>query len=190
QMRVLEKEIAISLDRQPGQWLMLDGGLGSEYAKDWPEGEQYLGVVKSTWKGLKFSVKSGRGSKTINTFELLANLKAGCRTLAFSLREGRIATWFVRIRGPEYLEFPLMGVLRIELPNPSMEAVPSEHIDEISGALIAERCVSPHGRDVRWHSHLYAIYLAEQAVKNGFVSTEALKAGIKWPTQVAGTLMQ
>jgi len=169
---------------------MLDGGLGNEYAKDWPEGKEYLGVVKSAWKELKFSVKSGRGSKTINTFELLANLKAGCRTLAFSLREGRIATWFVRIRGPEYLDFPLMGVLRIELPNPTMEGVPSEVIDEISGALIAERCVSPHGKDVRWHAHLYAIYLAEQAVKNGFVSTETLKAGIKWPTQVAGTLMQ
>jgi hypothetical protein len=76
-----------------------------------------------------------------------------------------------------------MGVLRIELPNPTMEAVTSELINEISGALVAERCVSPHGKDVRWHAHLYAIYLAEQAVKNGFVSTETLKAGIKWPTQ-------
>jgi hypothetical protein len=189
QMRVLEKEIAIRLDRHPGDWLMLDGGLGSEYAKDWPEGKEYLGVVKSAWKELKFSVKSGRVSKTINTFELLANLKSGCRTLAFSLREGRIATWWVRIRGPEYLDFPLMGVLRIELPNPSMEAVPSDKLNEITGALIAERCVSPHGKDLRWHAHLYAIYLAEQAVKNGFTSTEVLKAGIKWPTQIPQSLI-
>jgi len=188
QMRVMEKEIAMSLDRQPEQWLMLDGGLGSEYAKDWPEGKEYLGVVKSAWKDLKFSVKGARGSKTINTFELLASLKAGYRTLAFSLREGRIATWWVRIRGPEYLEFPLMGVLRIELPNTSMEAVSSALIDELTGALIAERSVSPHGKDVRWHAHLYAIFLAEQAVKNGFVSTEVLKAGLKWPMQLGGVL--
>jgi hypothetical protein len=140
-------------------------------------------VVKSSWKELKFSVKSARAKQTINTYQLLAKLKAGHRTLAFGLREGRIVTWFVRIRGPEHLEFPLMGVLRVELPNPTGQAVPSKLITELSGALVAERCVSPHGQDVRWHAHLYAIYLAEQAVKNGFVSTEVLKAGIKWPKQ-------
>jgi catechol 2,3-dioxygenase-like lactoylglutathione lyase family enzyme len=181
-MRGVEKQIAEGLRRSDGEWLMLDGGLGSEYAKDWKEGKEYAGIVKSSWKELKFSVKGGRGAKqTINTYELLSSLKAGQRTLAFGLRDGLIATWFVRIRGPEYLDFPLMGVLRVELPNPTMEAVPSDLITEVSGALVAERCVSPHGKDARWHSHLYPIYLAEQAVKNGFVSTEVLKAGLKWP---------
>ena len=185
-MRSVEKKIAEALVRADGDWLMLDGGLGSEYAKDWKEGKQFAGVVKSSWKELKFSVKGGRGAKhTINTYELLSNLKVGQRTLAFGLRDGLIATWFVRIRGPEYLEFPLMGVLRVELPNPSLEALSSDLITEVSGALVAERCVSPHGKDARWHSHLYPIYLAEQAVKNGFVSTEVLKAGLKWPVQSA-----
>ncbi len=187
-MRVLEKHIATKLERKPGQWLVLDGGLGSEYAKDWPDGKDYLGVVKSSWKELKFSVKSGRVKQTLNTYQLLANLKVGQRTLAFGLREGLIATWYVRIRGPEYLEFPLMGVLRIELPNPSREAVHSELIDELSGALVAERSVSPHGKDSRWHSHLYPIYLAEQSVKNGFVTTEVLKAGMKWPAHASGAI--
>jgi hypothetical protein len=59
--------------------------------------------------------------------------------------------------------------------------VPSDLIDELSSALIAERQATPHGKDARWHAHLYAIYLAEQTVKGGFVSTEALKAGLKWP---------
>jgi hypothetical protein len=45
--------------------------------------------------------------------------------------------------------------------------------------------VTPHGKDTRWHAHLYAIYLAETAVKNGFVSKEVLIAGLKWPTQAA-----
>jgi hypothetical protein len=181
-MRELERVIAVGLKRKPGEWLVLDGGLGSEYVKQPLDSLEYIGVVKSSWKELKFSVKSGRSKQTINTYRLLASLKAGQRTLAFGLREGRIATWFVRIRGPEHLEFPLMGVLRVELPNPSGEAVSSQLITELSGALVAERCVSPHGKDVRWHAHLYAVYLAEQAVKNGFVSTEVLKAGIKWPT--------
>jgi hypothetical protein len=186
-MRSVEKEIAEGLARKDGEWLMLDGGLGSEYAKDCKEGKDYAGVVKSSWKELKFSVKGGRGAKqTINTYELLSNLKVGQRTLAFGVRDGLIATWFVRIRGAEYLEFPLMGVLRVELPNPSMEGVSSDLITEVSGALVAERCVSPHGKDSRWHSHLYPIFLAEQAVKNASVSTEILKAGLKWPLPVRG----
>jgi len=72
----------------------------------------------------------------------------------------------------------------VELPNPSREAVPSDLINEISSALVAERQATPHGKDVRWHAHLYAIYLAEQAVKNGFVSTEVLKVGMRWPTRM------
>jgi hypothetical protein len=186
-MRRVEQSIAEALDRPVNSWLLLDGGLGSEYVEDWPDGRQFLGVVKSSWKELKFSVKSGRVKQTINTYRLLASLKKGYRTLAFGLRDGKVATWFVRIRGPEHLEFPLMGVLRIELPNPSQEAISSELVTELSGALVSERCVSPHGKDVRWHAHLYAIYLAEQAVKNRFVSTEILKAGMKWPTHDGGT---
>jgi len=185
-MRVLEGNIARQLPRGSKEWLILDGGLGSEYVRDWPEGKDYLGVVKSSYKNLKFCVKSGRTKQTINTYQLLAGLKAGQRTMAFGLREGAVATWYVRIRGPEHLEFPLMGVLRAELANPSGEAVPSELINEISGALVAERQAAPHGKDVRWHAHLYAVYLAEQAVKNGFVSTEVLKSGMKWPTRIAG----
>jgi hypothetical protein len=181
QMRKLEHQIARELQRDVGEWLALDGGLGSEYVKDWPEGKEYVGVVKSSYKELKFCVKAGRVRRDLNVYQLLAGLKAGERTLAFGLREGAVATWYVRIRGPEHLEFPLMGVLRVELANPGREAVPSELINEISGALVAERCETPHGKDVRWHAHLYAIFLAEQAVKNGFVSTEVIKAGLRWP---------
>jgi hypothetical protein len=185
QMRILEGKIARNLSRNHDEWLVLDGGLGSEYVKDWPEGKDYIGVVKSSWKELKFCVKGRRAKQTINTYQLLSGLKAGQRTIAFGLREGLLATWYVRIRGPEHLEFPMMGVLRVELPNPSREAVPSDLINEISGALVAERQATPHGKDVRWHAHLYAIYLAEQAVKNGFVSTEVLKVGMRWPTRLA-----
>ena len=83
-----------------------------------------------------------------------------------------------------------MGVVKIEFPNPTGDAVPSGLIDEISSAIVAERQVTPHGKDIRWHAHLYAIYLAEQAVKTGFVSTEVLKAGIRWPTQAAGAFIR
>ncbi|HJS81856.1 MAG TPA: hypothetical protein VJ742_03380, partial [Nitrososphaera sp.] len=86
-MRVLEGEIARNLSRNHEEWLVLDGGLGSEYVKDWPEGKDYLGVVKSSWKELKFCVKAGRVKQTINTYQLLAGLKTGQRTIAFGLRD-------------------------------------------------------------------------------------------------------
>ena len=48
------------------------------------------------------------------------------------------------------MDYPLMGVIKVEYPNPTAEAIPSEIIDEISSALVAERQVTPHGRDIRW----------------------------------------
>jgi len=92
------------------------------------------------------------------------------------------------LREQRHLDYPLMGVVKVEFPNPTGEAVASDLIDEVSSALVAERQVTPHGKDSRWHAHLYAIYLAEQAVKAGFVSSEVLKAGIKWPTQTGVAL--
>jgi hypothetical protein len=119
-------------------------------------------------------------------YGLLSELPFSARTCAYSARAGKVAVWYVRIREQKHLDYPLMGVIKVEFPNPSGEALASELIDLISGALVAERQVTPHGKDLRWHAHLYAIYLAEQAVKNGFISTEALKAGLKWPAQVTG----
>jgi hypothetical protein len=80
------------------------------------------------------------------------------------------------------LDYPLMGVVKVELPNPDGGAIASEAIDEISSALVAERQATPHGKDARWHAHIYPIFLAEQAVKTGFVSFEVLKAGLRWPS--------
>jgi len=94
--------------------------------------------------------------------------------------------WYVRIREQRHLDYPLMGAVKVELPYQAGEAVPSSLIDEISAALVAERQATPHGRDSRWHAHLYPVYLAEQAVKNGFVTRDVLKAGLKWPVAAGG----
>jgi hypothetical protein len=117
----------------------------------------------------------------VNLYELLADLPYSSRTCAFASRSGKAAIWFLRLREQKHMDYPLMGVVKIELPNPEGQAIKSELIDEVSAALVAERQATPHGKDPRWHAHLYAIYLAEQAVKNGFISNEALKAGLKWP---------
>ena len=184
QMRVLEGNIARELNRPDGCWLVLDGGLGGDF-REWQDGRQFLGVAKSFSREPQFSVKDGRGKRTFNLYQLLADLPEGHRTAAFSVLSGTVAVWYVRIRPQKHLDYPLMGVVKVEFPNPSGEAVPSDLINELSRALVGERSETPHGKDIRWHAHLYAIFLAEQAVKNGFLSPEALKAGLRWPEKAS-----
>jgi hypothetical protein len=186
-MSDLEQALGRELPREQGQWLVLDGSLGKDLYR-WRDVPCHFGVTKSFSRDPRFSLPGKRGGKMVNLYDLLAALPFSARTCAFSARAGQVAMWYVRIREQRHLDYPLMGVVKVEYPNSAGEAVPSDLIDELSGALVAERQVTPHGRDVRWHAHLYAIYLAEQAVKNGFISTEALKAGLKWPLPVAGAL--
>jgi hypothetical protein len=183
-----EENLGRDLARKRSQWLVLDGSLGKDLYS-WRDVEQFIGVTKSFSRNPVFKLPGARGGTTANLYELLASLPFSARTCAFSARSGKVLMWYVRLREQRHLDYPLMGVVKVELPNPTGEAVSSDLVDEISSALIAERQVTPHGKDVRWHAHLYTIYLAEQAVKNGFVSTEALKAGLKWPTGISGAVI-
>jgi len=185
-MARLEEELGREMPREKGQWLVLDGSLGKDLYK-WKEVKDYFGVTKSFSREPLFKLPGARKATVVNLFELLTDLPHSARTCAFSARSGKVAVWYVRLREQKHLDYPLMGVVKVEFPNINGEAVPSELIDEISSALVAERHATPHGKDIRWHAHIYSIYLAEQAVKNGFYSTEVLKAGIKWPNIIAGT---
>lgn len=185
-MSNLEDELGRGLSRESGQWLVLDGSLSKDLFR-WKDVPDFIGLTKSFSREPSFKLPGARGGRVVNLYELLAELPFSARTCAFSARSGKVAVWYVRLREQRHLEYPLMGVVKVEFPNPGTEAVLSNLIDEISGALVEERQVTPHGKDIRWHAHIYAIYLAEQAVKNGFVSTEALKVGIKWPVQ-SGTM--
>jgi hypothetical protein len=184
-----EEILGRELRRDRDQWLVLDGSLGKDL-HSWKDVPQFLGVTKSFSREPLFKLPGARGGQVINLYEHLSNLPFSARTCAFSARSGKVAVWYVRLREQRHLDYPLMGVVKIELPNPSGEAVPSELIDELSSAIVAERQATPHGKDIRWHAHLYAIYLAEQAVKTGFVSIEVLKAGIRWPVQDAGAMIR
>lgn len=184
-----EEKLGRELRRDRDQWLVLDGSLGKDL-HSWKDVPQFLGVTKSFSREPLFKLPGARGGQVINLYEHLSNLPFSARTCAFSARSGKVAVWYVRLREQRHLDYPLMGVVKIEFPNPSGEAVPSEVIDELSSAIVAERQATPHGKDIRWHAHLYAIYLAEQAVKTGFVSIEVLKAGIRWPAQDAGAVIR
>ncbi|QUV82433.1 hypothetical protein J8C01_03660 [Chloracidobacterium sp. D] len=182
-----EMEIALARDglqRSADTWLVLDGALGTEYM-NW-DGLPVIGVAKSFRRDTQFYIGSGPRAKQMNLYSLLAGLELNHRTAVFPRwpgqdREGAILFWYVRIRPQRGLDYPLMGVVKVEWPNPSRESINSDLADRISGWLIAERCVTPHGRDNRWHAHLYAISLAERVIKDRFYSEEVLKAAIRWP---------
>lgn len=178
-MATEEEQLGRMLPREDHDWLVLDGSLGKDL-HSWRNVPSFFGLTKSFSREPMFKLP-GLTGRRVNLYELLANLNFSARTCAYAARSGTVVMWYVRLREQRMLDYPLMGVVKVEYPNPTAQAVPSELIDEISSALVAERQVTPHGNDVRWHAHLYTIHLAEQAIKNGFHSTEALKAGIRWP---------
>jgi hypothetical protein len=182
-MHRLEIELANSLaERGEDEWLIVDGSLNFEPPIRTPN---TIGVAKSFSKRPVFSVGRGPRSKRCSLYRLLAELPVAYRTCAFSAKAGQLAFWYVRVREQGAVDYPMMGVIKVEMLNPSGEAALSERIDLISRALVAERHVTPHGRDRRWHVHLYPIYLAEQVIKNSFLSQEVIRSAIRWPTPVA-----
>jgi hypothetical protein len=183
QMRSLEFDLLGDVldQRPPGSWVVIDGSLGKEFYKaERPDG--YLGVVKNFSKDLLFELPTSRGGKRqVDLYTLLARLEIEHRTAVFGHPEGSRAFWYVRLRGPVALDYPLMGVIKVEVPLASGEFLECDLVDRLSRCLVAERTVTPHGRDTRWHAHLYPIYIAEQAIRTGFVSQQVLQAAVRWP---------
>lgn len=183
EMRLLERELLRDLLAEhdsTGAYIAIDGGLGKEFKlNEFDRG--FVGVIKNFSKDQVFELSSRGRTIRKSLFELLASLRVNQRTAVFGRGEGHVVFWYLRIREQKHLEYPMMGVMKIEYPNPKREMVNSDLIDHLSRAMVAERTVTPHGKDRRWHAHLYPIYLAEQVIKNGFYSDEVLQAGIKWP---------
>lgn len=141
-----------------------------------------VGVSKSFAKTPRFKIGRGR-HKEVNLWQLLADLPEGNRTLAFKGQfAGRnTAVWYQRLRMRAQMDYPLMGVIKVELPVLGTEVPPSDLVTKLANALLAERTVTPHGLDRRWHAHLYPVFQAERCVKNNFVSNAILRAGLRWP---------
>lgn len=163
--------------RDDGRWLILDGAVKLDAFIKAP---YMIGVAKNFRKDPEFRF-GHRSMKRLDITSILAGLPYACRTAAFSTHGGKVAFWYVRLREQKQVDYPLMGVVKVELPCPDQQPVSSEIVDLISRTLVAERNVTPHGRDSRWHCHLYPIYLAEQAIKTTFYSREVLMGMFRWP---------
>jgi len=185
EMHLLEVELIDTTDGQRNEdsWLILDGAVK---LADFINKPYMIGVAKSFSKNLEFHLGRGRGSRKLDITSLLAGLPHEHRTAAFSTYGGKVAFWFVRLREQKEVDYPLMGVVKVEMPvRPEYcdqtNKIRKELIDRISSALVAERNVCPYGADARWHCHLYPIYIAEKIIKTGFYSKEVLTGAIRWP---------
>ena len=192
EMHKLEINLIKSTDnfRNENSWLILDGSV-KFIEKDiwdyWRETKNInlIGVAKSFRKDPVFQF-GRRSSQRKDITTILAGLPHAHRTAAFSSDEGQIAFWYVRLREQKELDYPLMGVVKVEIPRPDKEPIDSELIDLISRSLIGERNVTPYGLERRWHCSLYPIYIAEQVIKNRFLSRVVLMGYIKWPKPQIG----
>lgn len=179
-MHRLEIDIIATTDdqRNDGTWLILDGAVKLDEFINAPH---LIGVAKSFRKDPTFSFGRKR-SERLDVTSILAGLPYEHRTVVFSSHDAQVGFWYLRLREQKDLDYPLMGVVKVELPTPDRKPVPGELADLLSRALVAERNVTPHGLDRRWHCHLYPIYMAEQAIKNGFYSQEVLMGAVRWPS--------
>ncbi len=163
--------------RNADNWLILDGAVKLDQFIKTPN---MIGVAKNFRKDPQFYFGNKRRHRKDIT-SILAGLPFAHRTAAFSAHDGQVAFWYVRLRKQGEVDYPLMGVVKVELPLPDRKPVDADLADLISRALVAERNVTPHGRDKRWHCHLYPIFQAEQAIKNRFYTEQVLMGAVRWP---------
>lgn len=189
-MHRLETDTLIGvLTGQDKGWTIYDGSL--RFAKFFEELQSKFGesqppvisVAKNFSKTPRFKIGHGAKGREVNLWQLLADLPEGHRTMAYKSKTSDrvVSVWYIRLRMKSYMEYPLMGVVKAELPVLGADAPNSELITKLSNALLAERTVTPHGLDRRWHAHLYPIFQAERCVKNSFINGATLRVGLHWP---------
>ncbi|HLY06728.1 MAG TPA: hypothetical protein VKR31_13370 [Rhizomicrobium sp.] len=184
-MHQLEKSLIeqFAPNRREGEWIVLDGGVRKG---SFIELKHTIGVAKSFDRMPEFRIRRGnKGTIKKDISSLLSELKFAHRTAAFGAHGGQVAFWYVRIRDQGEVDYPLMGVVKVEIPTPDRSPVEAAVADRISSALVGERNVTPHGLDKRWHCHIYPIFCAERAIKANFFSEAVLLASIRWPKNKA-----
>jgi len=187
EMHMLEQQLIeeFAPSRGADEWTIIDGGIRKGEFIELP---RTVGVAKSFDRTPTFTLRKGnRGTMRKDISGVLMGLKYAHRTAAFFAHGGRVAFWYVRLRAQGEVDYPLMGVVKVEIPTPETgEPIQADLADHLSSALVGERNVTPHGLDKRWHAHLYPIFQAERVIKTNFFSESVLLASIRWPKPDAG----
>ena len=183
---ILESMVGSDL-LEPDRMLIVDGPL-QFIRQDTGKAEfadmfyNVVGVSKSFDPMLPTSSRARRGGAQIGA-ELL-KLEYGERTPVFlkeNSRHRKFGCWYLRIRPKSRVSNPLEGIIKIE-KMATLEDYANEDgeiddhglktavVDTISLSLLNEGAPTCYGRDERWASHLYPIYLTERLIKSSFES--------------------
>lgn len=165
-------------DKIKDHWMIKDGLISFGKYGGGMLSPKVIGVAKSFTSVQKFYSQGGKTKEKQSVISLLGELPPNHRTTAYEGYGGKTAFWYVRLRKSQQVLYPLFGVVKCEIPILEEQQLTTELLDEISGALIAERFVTPYGSDDRWHSHIYPVYQAEHASKQRFYSTEVIQGCI------------
>ncbi|MFZ5517887.1 MAG: hypothetical protein ACOY90_14680 [Candidatus Zhuqueibacterota bacterium] len=165
-------------EKFPDEWMIKDGLVSFGKYGGGMQSQKVIGVAKSFTSVQKFYSHGGKTKEKQSVVSLLGELPPNHRTTAYEGYGGRTAFWYIRLRQSQQLLYPLFGVIKVEIPVLEEQPLTTELLDEISGALLAEKFVTPYGSDDRWHSHLYPVYQAEHASKQQFYSTEVIQGCI------------
>ncbi len=180
-MRALEIDLLGEMVQQKqllnaGSMLIIDGSL--QFPPSMADDvlfENVIGVSKSFNPNLAVLKKDNTIGK------LLVGLEHGQRTAVFKYPNPRaqaeqrtIGVWYIRIRDRMRMSNPLDGIVKLEkvaIGEEIESGFDSEAINNISAAILLERNVTCHGKDKRWHSHLYPVYLTEEMLKSSFLNS-------------------
>ena len=104
----------------------------------------------------------------------LLKLKYGQRTPVFlkeNSKHRKFGCWYLRIRPKNKVSGSLEGIIKIEkMAVLEEEGLDSSVVDNLSFWLLNEGSPTCYGRDERWASHLYPVYLTETLIKASFES--------------------
>ncbi len=171
-MHNLEHEIAVSLQREPSCWLIMDGAIRKG---EFMNLENTIGLAKSFSRKPLFRIKE----KTLTLPAYLKRIREGERSAIFKKataqtgQEGLIF-WYQRIRSFPPME-PLGGVVKIDmkLPDEELDENKVKLIDEIASEVYSLRNPSTYPRP-RWPSLIYPIKICEQYMGASFLSQYCL----------------
>lgn len=132
-----------------------------------------VGVSKSFDPMLPTSGTNKRGGTQIGA-ELL-KLEYGQRTPVFlkiNSNHRKFGFWYIRIRPKNRVAGPLDGIIKVEKMaiEEDENGLDSSVVDNLSLWLLNEGAPTCYGRDERWASHLYPVYLTETLIKASFES--------------------
>jgi hypothetical protein len=132
-MHKLEIEVIQETDayRDSNHWLIIDGAVKLD---EFIRAPYMIGVAKNFRKDPEFRFSRSPSARRDIT-SILAGLPYAHRTAAFSAHGGQVAFWYLRLRQQGEVDYPLMGVVKVELPRPDRTPVEAELADLISQTL-------------------------------------------------------